>query len=354
MPVAALPVAHPTLPIAAHAAALPGAGARYGWGEHAVRPGESLFDLALRHRVSVDALVSRNRLLTADVPLHAGQRLQVPRLRPASAPTLTPGAVRRDGGHVVRPGETVSGIALRYGVGTQAMLRANDLDADSIIRPGQRLVVPEARAKARTATTSSRSAAARVRTRSVTVRPGDTLHSIAQRYGVSRARVIKANGLSLNPTLTPGRRLRITAVPAAGVGVGADTGATTRTRARRMIVDTARRHGVDPSLALAVGWQESGWNQRVVSSAGAIGVMQCLPSTGRWVGEQLGRRLDLHHTQDNITCGVALLRGLLRSTTSEREAIAGYYQGLASVRSRGMYTDTRAYVASVLALKARM
>ncbi|MFP5380400.1 MAG: transglycosylase SLT domain-containing protein, partial [Vicinamibacteria bacterium] len=48
---------------------------------------------------------------------------------------------------------------------------------------------------------------------------------------------------------------------------------------RQVIVEEARRFGVPPAFALAVAWQESGWQQGVVSSAGAIGVMQLLPTT---------------------------------------------------------------------------
>ena len=121
-----------------------------------------------------------------------------------------------------------------------------------------------------------------------------------------------------------------------------------------MIISTAQAHGVDPRLALAIGWQESRWSQRAVSEANAIGVMQCLPSTGQWVGSLIGRDLNLLSTQDNITCGVVLLRSLTRSTSSESEAIAAYYQGLSSVRSRGLYEDTKDYVASVLAHKQQM
>jgi soluble lytic murein transglycosylase-like protein len=121
-----------------------------------------------------------------------------------------------------------------------------------------------------------------------------------------------------------------------------------------MIVATARRHGVDPKLALAVGWQESGWNQREVSVANAIGVMQVIPSSGQWASDMAGRRLNLLKTQDNITAGVVILRSLTRAAPNLDQAIAGYYQGLASVESNGMYADTKAYVAAVKAHRARM
>jgi hypothetical protein len=55
-----------------------------------------------------------------------------------------------------------------------------------------------------------------------------------------------------------------------------------------------------------------------------------------------------------VTAGVVILKALLRSASSTDQAIAGYYQGLASVRSRGMFADTKAYVRSVRALHARL
>ena len=127
---------------------------------------------------------------------------------------------------------------------------------------------------------------------------------------------------------------------------GARAGPVSDTRA--MIVDTARRHGLDPRLALAIAWQESAWSQRQVSVANAIGVMQVIPSSGAWASSLAGRRLDLLNTQDNITAGVVILRSLTRAAATEEQAVAGYYQGLAGVQAHGMYADTRAYVRSVL------
>jgi soluble lytic murein transglycosylase-like protein len=120
-----------------------------------------------------------------------------------------------------------------------------------------------------------------------------------------------------------------------------------------MVAETARRHGVSPSLALAVAYHESGFQQGVVSPVDAIGVMQVLPSTGRALSRQTGRDLDLLDTQDNVTAGVLLLRQLVRSTGSTDKALAGYYQGLRSVAQRGLLPQTQAYIANVNALRPR-
>jgi soluble lytic murein transglycosylase-like protein len=121
---------------------------------------------------------------------------------------------------------------------------------------------------------------------------------------------------------------------------------------RHTVQVTARRYGVDPALALAVAYQESGFNQRAVSPANAIGTMQVIPSSGVWASHLVGRRLDLLDPHDNVTAGVAILAAL-RVAAPERTAIAGYYQGLSSVRRNGMFADTRRYVANVQTLRAR-
>jgi N-acetylmuramoyl-L-alanine amidase len=112
---------------------------------------------------------------------------------------------------------------------------------------------------------------------------------------------------------------------------------------------------MSPAFVKAVAWQESGWNQQVVSSANAIGVMQVLPSTGRFVSSYLvGRTLDLNDPVDNVEAGVAFLRYLYRYTGGDvRMTLAGYYQGLRSVNQNGMYSDTVRYIDNVTALRAR-
>ena len=76
-------------------------------------------------------------------------------------------------------------------------------------------------------------------------------------------------------------------------------------RDRAEIGEVASSHGVSPSLAAAVAWQESGFKNGVVSSANARGVMQILPGTWTWVEQQLAERaLDPNSALDNVHAGV--------------------------------------------------
>ncbi len=126
-----------------------------------------------------------------------------------------------------------------------------------------------------------------------------------------------------------------------------------RAQMRSLISSTARKYGVDPELALAVSWQESGWKQRVVSPANAIGAMQVIPSTGRFASSIVGRNLDLLKPLDNVIAGVVLLDRLTGAAKLDI-AVAGYYQGLGGVRKNGMYPDTKLYVKNVLRIKAQL
>ena len=127
-----------------------------------------------------------------------------------------------------------------------------------------------------------------------------------------------------------------------------------RDQVRHLVSRMAHRYRVPRTLALAIAWQESGWQQRRISNAGALGVMQVMPDTGRWMRWYAGRRLRLRDTHDNIQAGVMTLRILRAWTRRDNNAIAAYYQGLGAVRRHGYYKDTKRYVRSVRAHQRRI
>jgi soluble lytic murein transglycosylase-like protein len=141
----------------------------------------------------------------------------------------------------------------------------------------------------------------------------------------------------------------------AAVGNAPAAPAPTPTRVSASTVQsTASTYGVSPSLAAAIAWQESGFNNAMVSGANARGVMQVTPGAWNYVQALYGRRLDPNSATDNVSAGVLYLKRLLQETGGdENAAIAAYYQGLGSLRSRGEFADTRRYVANVQALRSR-
>lgn len=170
-----------------------------------------------------------------------------------------------------------------------------------------------------------------------TVQPGETLSGIAAANGLSTSALAAANGLSATSFVISGTTIQIpSATSATSSAAPAATTATPST-----------------PLTSAVGWQESGFNNSVVSSAGAQGVMQVMPGTWDYVERTYGVSLDPSSPQDNVRAGSLYLQGLIREFGDERTAVAAYYQGPASVRQYGIFPETQHYVDNVMALRSR-
>jgi soluble lytic murein transglycosylase-like protein len=201
-----------------------------------------------------------------------------------------------------------------------------------------------------------------------TVEPGETLTSVAATDGLTISALAAANGLSPDAQLIAGSELTI---PAAGSGASASGGASAgassmpaassapapssgATLSSGQIAEVAAEHGVSGSLAAAIAWQESGFNNGMVSSTGARGVMQVMPDTWQYVQDSLGTGpLDPEDPLANVAAGSAYLSHLINTTGDEATAIASYYQGPGSVASVGILPETQQYVANVEALKQR-
>lgn len=98
---------------------------------HVVRPGETLYSIARLYGVSVSAIAQANGIVNPNM-IYVGQVLYIPTCAPVS------GGVT----HIVQPGETLTRIALRYGVSVWAIANANGLTNINRIYVGQRLVIP--------------------------------------------------------------------------------------------------------------------------------------------------------------------------------------------------------------------
>lgn len=337
-------------------------------GTYTVRPGDTLSGIAARHGISLAAVFAANNMNMRTI-IYPGQRIKVGPAAPAApapkaAPAPAPAAPQSAASVVVKAGDTLSAIASRNGVSLASVLAANNLQMRSIIYPGQKILLKAAPAPtAKPATPAPVSVAPAVTSINPAssgtahiVKAGDTLSRIAATYGVSLSSVLSGNGMSLQTVIYPGQKILIgtsAATPAAKpapapAAPAASYASPSSAQLKTMVADTARRMGVDPSLALAFAMQESGFRQNVTSSAGAIGTMQVMPTSGEWASQLVGRPLDLHTAQDNVTAGVAIIASLVHTSPSTQIAIASYYQGQYSVMHRGMYEDTKAYVASVL------
>ena len=355
------------------AAAVGAATPAHAEAHYTVQRGDTVSHIAARTGSTVASIAAANALANPSY-IRVGQVLAIPG-RATQAPVAIAPAATATSTYTVAHGDTLSGIAARFHSSVAALASANGIRNASFIRTGQVLSVPGA---ARVAAPPSPAATptAITMTTSYTVGRGDTLTGIAARYRTTVAALQSANGLRNSSFIRIGQVLAIpvtaTATPLVGDSFAGRTypaavvaaananratllaiGVPTKDQMRGLVVTTAKAMGVDPALALAVAYQESGFDQTQVSPANAIGTMQVIPSSGQWASDLVGRQLNLLDPRDNVTAGVAILKTLLRTSPDLPTAIAGYYQGATSVHQDGMYADTRQYVANVRALMAR-
>jgi soluble lytic murein transglycosylase-like protein len=136
-----------------------------------------------------------------------------------------------------------------------------------------------------------------------------------------------------------------------GAHLGSSGAPVDRDTVRAAIDRWSATYGVDPKLARALAWMESGYQEDVVSSAGAVGVMQLLPETWAWVDTILLHETTPRTYDGNVRAGVRYLRWQLDQFGGDvKLALAGYYQGARAVRERGLFDDTKQYVSVILQL----
>ena len=354
---------------------------------YTIARGDTISAVAGRYGLDTFAVLKLNNL-QANTIIYPGQKIKLTGSTPAPAATpatSAPASSASGSGkvYVVKPGDTLSGIAARHGVGLSEVFKWNGLGLSSVIYPGQKVKVGGGSSTpAPTATAPASSAPKPASSGSYTIKAGDTLSGIAARNNVRLSDVLSANRLTMSSIIYPGQKLVIPGAstiapasstptataplvpstflgftyPAAVVSSANQNKALlnaspvpSRQQMKSIVADTARRMGVDASLALAFAFQESGFDQRAVSPANAIGTMQVIPSSGEWASDLVGRKLNLLDPYDNATAGIAIIRQLVRTSPDLDSAIAGYYQGQYSVSQNGMFEDTKGYVAAIKA-----
>jgi len=368
--------------------------------EYTIVRGDTVSAIAGRFGLYTGDILKLNNL-QANTIIYPGQKLKLSGSAapeapaPAAAPAAPAAPAPASGAtYTVKPGDTLGAIAAKQGVALSDVFAWNNLSMRSIIYPGQKIKVgggsapapaapaPAAAAPAPAPALASTSSPA---AGSYTIKAGDTLSAIASRNGVKLSDLLSANKLSMTTIIYPGSKLVIPggssqpapqqaaapqpaaaplvpssflgfSYPAAVVSSANENKALlnaspvpSRDEMKNIVADTARRMAVDPSLAMAFAFQESGFNQRAVSPANAIGTMQVVPGSGQWASDLVGRKLNLLDPYDNATAGVAIIRQLIATSKDQDTAIAGYYQGQYSVSKYGMYDDTKAYVAAIKA-----
>ena len=159
--------------------------------EYTVAAGDTLYSIAARYGTTVDAIVALNKLAKPDA-IYAGMKLKIPQ---GAGGQPVSGGIE----YIVQVGDNMSSIAVKFDVTVDAILKANGLSNPDFVYAGQKLVIPKGGA------TAPASSGGRVHV----VKAGETLGTIAAKYGVTQKAIIDLNHLA-NPNLIyPGQTLRI-------------------------------------------------------------------------------------------------------------------------------------------------
>ncbi|EIM05579.1 peptidoglycan hydrolase [Planococcus antarcticus DSM 14505] len=180
---------------------------------YTIKPGDTLWKIASSNNVSVDQLITWNKL--ASNSIYPNQKIKV---AAASAPAATPqkgstpktSAISKNT-YTVKAGDTLSHIARIHSTSVSSVQQLNRLSG-SAIRPGQKLTVSgKVQASAPATTVKAPATAPAVSTTSTyRVVSGDTLTNIAKRHGTSVSKLMSANGLKTS-SIRVGQALKIDA-----------------------------------------------------------------------------------------------------------------------------------------------
>jgi LysM repeat protein len=333
--------AHLLLPSASNAGLSPSVSTR------TVQPGDTLSGIADEFGVDVTALAAANGITNPGL-ISVGQVLTVPSAggsgngeSPASAPrpAALPGLATAS--YTVGAGDTLADIAARFGIDASALASSNGIQNANLIVVGQVLSVPAGPSGGQSTGTTPPTAVLPHLTHIVA--EGETLSVIADQYHTTVAELVAANALTNPSFLSSGEALLVPSV----------VSAASRAEVRAILKSVEQEFALPDGLLQALAWQESGWQQQVTSGAGAVGVTQVLPTTALWALQFLVDGADNWQLSalDNARVGGSFLKHLLNLANGNvATAVAAYYQGWDSIQSKGMYDDTRQYVANVLAL----
>ena len=162
---------------------------------YTVQPGDTMFLIAQRFGVNLDALIAANPQIPNPNQIRPGQIVCVPTGTQPPPGECPPNSFV----YIVQPGDTMFFIAQRFGITLNALIAANpQIPNPNQIRPGQRICVPRSPGACPPGSTR------------YTVQPGDSMFTIARRFGVSLDALIRANPQISNPSLIfPGQQLCI-------------------------------------------------------------------------------------------------------------------------------------------------
>lgn len=263
---------------------------------YTVQPGDSIAAIATRFGLRTVDVLTANGLGWRSV-IYPGQVLSLTGSAAPSAPATSPSPVVTTTTHAVVAGDTVFGIAQRYGTTVDAVLAANGLTRASVIYPGQQLALTGAPAPAAQAPAAPAAAPASAPGgRTHTIVPGDTLFELARTYSTTVAQLYALNGLTAESIIYPGQSLVVAAAPAPTPPTAPEPPVQLSTALdaeqagnAALIIGIGRELGVPDrgiAIALATAMVESGMRNLAWGDRDSLGLYQQRPSMGWGSPEQ--------------------------------------------------------------------
>src|SRR5699024_10138642 len=148
-----------------------------------VKKGDTLSAIASRAGTTVKALQDINGISNPNL-INVGQKIKLKGSSSSSSKVYT-----------VKRGDTLSEIAQRYGTTTRVLQNLNGIKNANLIRPGQKIKLPEGSGTSKATY--------------YTVKRGDNMSTIAQRYGTTTKQIVRWNNLKNANLIRPGQRLRV-------------------------------------------------------------------------------------------------------------------------------------------------
>lgn len=266
---------------------------------YTVKSGDTVSSIAGRYGLATASVLALNGLGWKSL-IFPGQVLK---LTGAAAPApAVQGTPTVGGRYTIVKGDTISGIAARFGVSTQAVLTANGLSASSIIYPGQTIAIPGVSPTLNAQPVSSVtptpaepttpvvSTPAPVINSTYVIKAGDTVSGIAKKFGMSIQSILDANGLTWSSIIYAGRTLTIPGVNVVQDGSSITPLTEEMAANARIIIQVGRELGVPDRgiiIALAAAMQESSLRNINYGDRDSLGLFQQRPSTGWGTPEQI-------------------------------------------------------------------
>jgi membrane-bound lytic murein transglycosylase D len=174
-------------------------------GRYKVKSGDSLSKIATAHKTSVKAIQQANQLSNSQLKI--GQQLIIPGLAQADEPAIAARSDKKSNktasgakSYTVKSGDNLWEIGQKLKVSSEQLIKWNKLSPKSQLKPGQTLTYYAA---------TTQKQKSNGKTMTYKVRAGDSLASIAQRFSVKVADIVKWNNIKANKYLQPGQELTL-------------------------------------------------------------------------------------------------------------------------------------------------